>query len=188
MRRLSDTLPSMIIISANYLSIDRLRRLVMSVAARMAILALKPMAQGACKEAGVEAGDAAVGPVAELLVRRFGEQQQGLAAALKTAIERSWKSLEIAPQGAAWRPGMTAADDRTLAEQLKPFLKYTEPVMARHETIRRLAVTELKDARKKGLLALGPAPAEGLGRMAALYAKFADPAVQLKADRSAIAQ
>src|SRR5262249_37826145 len=103
-------------------------------------------------------------------------------------VDRSWKALEIALSGAAWWRGMTAPDDRPLAEQLKPFLKYTEPEFAKYETIRRLALTELRDARKKALLNLGPAPAEGLARMSALYAKFSDPAVMLKADRSALGQ
>lgn len=160
----------------------------MSVAARLAIVALRPIAQGACREARVEPGDAAVAPVGDLLLQRLTEHHASLVPALKIAMERSWKAIEIALNGAAWWRGLTSPDDRLLAEQLKPFFKYTEPQAARLETIRRLALSELKDARKKGVLALGAAPAEGLARMSAMYAKFADPAILAKADESALKQ
>ncbi len=160
----------------------------MSVAARLAIVALRPMAQGACREVGVEPGDAAVAPAGDLLLQRFREHHVGLVSVLNFALERAWKTIEIALQGAAWWRGLTAPDDRPLAEQLKPFIKFSEADAAKRETISRLALAELRDARKNGLLDLGPASAEGLAKMSAIYAKFADAAVLFKADRSAILQ
>ncbi len=52
----------------------------MSVAARLAIVALRPMAQGACREVGVEPGDAAVAPAGDLLLQRFREHHVGLVS------------------------------------------------------------------------------------------------------------
>ena len=160
----------------------------MSVAARLAIVALKPMALGACAAAGVKPGELGVGPVGDLLAKRFAEHHGALVAVLKTAMDQAWTAVEIVLNGAAWWRGLTSPDDRPMAEALKPFLKATETEAGKRESIRRLALAELHAARKKGLLALGPAPAEGLARSAALYAKFADPAVVSKADRSAVAQ
>src|SRR5437764_11249132 len=111
----------------------------MSVAGRLAVLALRPLAEGACESVGQTAGETAPGPVADFLTQKFTEQGAAFAEALRKAMDRAWKAVEVALNGAAWlRQTAANADDRPLAEQLKPFVQQTEPEAARHEAQRRL--------------------------------------------------
>src|SRR5947209_183547 len=106
----------------------------MSVAGRLAVLALRPPAEGALDSLGQAAGEAAVAPVAEFLTARFEQPGSAFAEALRKAMARAWKSVEIALHGGAWLKKVAAnEDDEPIAEQLGKLVIETEAGLAGRE-------------------------------------------------------
>jgi serine/threonine protein kinase len=164
----------------------------MSVSGRLAVLALRPLADGAALSFGRTSSDLVVEKVDQFLTRQFLEQRGLFSDALRRIVDRSWKAIEIALSGTAWLRQVANSTDKSVIDLLSPFLQQVEPEIAKHETKRRLALAELKAARKKNLLSI-PAVideemAKGLARGTALYAQFESSEEMLMADRSAIRQ
>ena len=62
----------------------------MSVPGRLAVLAIRPLAEGALQATGQGPGDSAIEPVNQFLDRHFAEQATAFADALRRAIDQSW--------------------------------------------------------------------------------------------------
>src|SRR5262245_18353104 len=107
----------------------------MSVAGRLAVLALRPLAEGALDSLGQAAGDAAVAPVAESLNTKLAACGSAFSVALRRALERAWKAVEVPLHGGAWLRQVSAnADDKPIADELGKLVIETEAGMARLET------------------------------------------------------
>src|SRR5947209_11813760 len=98
----------------------------MTISANLCALALKGLVGGACKAAGVEAGEKAVEGVVGLLMRHFLDHSQPLLEALARANERSWRAVEVAPAGYGLRDRcklvLASGDEKAFREQVRPFL------------------------------------------------------------------
>jgi len=164
----------------------------MSIPGRLAVLALRPIAEGALPATAQTAGEAAIEPVKQFLVRHFTEQQTLFTDSLRCALDRSWKALEVALNGVLWLRQVANPDDKSVIDLLKSFVQQTEPEISRHEGRRRSALKDLKDARRKNYLSMpaviADSAAPGLADGVARYAKFTDPEQLRKADRSALLQ
>jgi serine/threonine protein kinase len=165
----------------------------MSVAGRLAVLALRPLAEGALDALGKAPGEAAVEPVGEFIGGTLAADGRPFTDALRRALERAWKAVEVALHGGAWLRQISAnSDDKPIADQLGKLVIETEAGLARRESQRRLALPELAAARKKNYLYVPPNPYEGmfaaLAQGTALYASFDDLELFMQADRSAVHQ
>ncbi len=164
----------------------------MSIPGRLAVLALRPAAEGALQATGQSAGDAAVEPVSQFLVRHFAEHSTAFADSLRLAIDRSWKAIEVALNGVLWLRQVSNAEDKSVIDLLTPFVQRTEHKFGQRESQRRSALAELKDARNKNYLSIPVAISDtmpaALAGGVALYAKFDDDERLQKADRMAVRQ
>src|SRR5262245_43981277 len=98
----------------------------MPITQNLCALALKGVAGGACKAAGLEAGAAAVDGVVNFLTRRFVDHSHALTRALHKSTEQAWKALEVALAGDSFwdkcKLAFSSAEDRAFREQVRPFL------------------------------------------------------------------
>lgn len=81
------------------------------------------------------------------------------------------------------RSRLQPAEERALQQQIVQFLKQTEPDAVQRESIRKQALTELKSARKDGLLKYQQADAKSMAQQTADFARFDSPTAILEADR-----
>src|SRR5262249_61706528 len=71
----------------------------MPISQSLCALALKQLVGGACKVAGVEAGEGAVAAVVGVLTHQFFDHSQKLLEALREANEKAWRAAEVALAG-----------------------------------------------------------------------------------------
>src|SRR5579864_9243956 len=126
----------------------------MSIPGRLAVLALRPVAEGALQATGRSAGDAAIESVSQFLVRQFAEHSTAFADSLRLAIDRSWKAIEVALNGVLWLRQVANAEDKSVIDLLTPFVQRTEHKFGQQESQRRSALAELKDAHNKNYLSI----------------------------------
>src|SRR5439155_13183933 len=123
-------------------------------------LALRGLVGGACKALGCEAGAAAVDNVVGFLMRHFTDHSQRLLEALRHANERAWRALEVALAGdSTWdrcKLVLASGDEKAFREQVKPFLDTCSLAeLQGRDNYRQACLTELRAARKAGLLSEG---------------------------------
>src|SRR5437764_7288366 len=139
-------------------------------------LALQQVVNGACKALGVVAGSNAGQAVADFLGRRFGDHSQRLSDALVRAADSAWRALEVALAGDSFwdRVKLTlgGGDEKAFRAQVQEFLKVTPlgELPGHGDEFRKVALSELRAARKQGLLTSGrlspQALAEQVGHLA----------------------
>src|SRR3954454_278866 len=165
----------------------------MSITHSLCALALKGVVGGACKLAGVEAGLVAADGVAGFLTQRFVDHSQALTRALQKATEQAWKAVEIALAGDSFwdkcKLVFHSADDKTLREQVRPFLDACPLAELSGKTqFRQDCLRELRAAAKANLLAVGALDPKALARHAGAFARYSDPQALLDAEVQALEQ
>ncbi len=159
----------------------------MRVFESLSAYALRPLFGGAVEWLGIKAvGSVAEGTV-EFLAQRFLDQSQRLNRALREAHERAWKALEIALAGESFwercRLTLASGENKAFRRQLRTFLDKTPALglPGEPELFRRQCLSDLRLARKRGLLTentLEPLP---LAQRTAALTQFDDPGLLLDA-------
>jgi serine/threonine protein kinase len=156
----------------------------MNLALNLATLVLRKLVVGACTAVGVgEAGEAAIAVVG-FLKERFTDHSQRLIVALQHANERAWRALELSLAGESLLKTVTArAEDMAFARQVRAFLDATPlPEPTGKPEFRQHCLTELRAARKAGLLTGGVLQPKQLAEQAGAFARFSDPQSRLEGD------
>ncbi len=160
----------------------------MAALPHLSALALKHVVDGACKAFGFVAGASLGEAVVGFLGQRFGDHSQRLADALGRANDHAWKALEIALAGESWwdraKQALSRADEQAFRAQVQAFLDATPlaGLPGHGAEFRQLALRELRDARKKGVLAEGGLTPQALAEQAGRFAGFSDPQQVLRAE------
>jgi WD40 repeat protein len=160
----------------------------MSIWLSLSTFALRQVVGGACKTIGFRAGGEATDAVVGFLTERFSDHSQRLTAALNHANERAWKALEISLAGESlWERFTVAssrAEDQAFRQQIRAFLDAASLTnLAGREDFRQQCLGELRAARDGGMLTSGSLDPGQLARQAGAFARFADPASLLDAER-----
>src|SRR2546423_14891456 len=152
----------------------------MAVLQQLSTLALKHVVDGACKAFGFVAGASLGEAVAGFLGQRFADHSQRLTDALNRANDNAWKALEIALAGESWwdkvKVTLSRGEEQGFRKQVQAFLDATPlaGLPSHGPEFRALAVRELREARKKGLLSDGGRTAQTLAQNAGHLARFGD--------------
>src|SRR5262249_13322350 len=128
----------------------------MRITANLAALALKQLVSGACRAAGVEAGAGAVEGAVGFLLRRFLDHSSRLTEALARSNERAWRAVEVALAGdSLWdrcKLVLAPGEEKAFRDLVGPFLAgCSVAALVGREAFRKLALAELRAARKEGL-------------------------------------
>jgi hypothetical protein len=164
----------------------------MAIFQNLSVLALKQVVDGACKAFGFVAGASLGDAVGGFLAQRFLDHSRSLGEALGRACDRSWKALELALAGESWwdrvKQTLSGGDERAFRQQVQAFLDSTPLAgLAGHGSeFRQLALRELREARKKGILATGDLDPQALAREAGRFAGFTDPQQAVQAEWQAL--
>jgi hypothetical protein len=159
----------------------------MSILQHLAGFGLQQLVDGACKVLGVAVGVQAGEVVAGFLGRRFHDHSQRLADALTRSADQAWRALEIALAGdSLWdrlKRTVARGEDTVFRAQVQAFLESTPlgELSGHGEEFRKLALTELRAARKVGLLTSGRLSPQALAEQAGHLATFGDPALLMGA-------
>jgi uracil-DNA glycosylase family 4 len=165
----------------------------MHISANLSALALRQLIGGSCRAVGLDVGEGAVDGVVHFLTRHFSDHSQKLSEALRHSNERAWRALEVALAGNTLLDRckllVASGDDKAFREQIQPFLTSC-PLGELHgrDNYRQLCLTELRTARKAGLLAEGSLDPAALARKAGAFARFSDPGKLLDAEAEALLQ
>jgi serine/threonine protein kinase len=169
------------------------RSLSMSITLHLSTLALRGAAQTAGDVLGVAAAGAVAEQVAGFLLNCFVDQSQRLNRALARASDRAWRAAEIALAGNSWwdrcKRSLASADTRAFREQVQAFLKANplDGVDGHGPNFRLQCLTQLRSARKAGLLKPAPPPPDQLARHVGSLARFGDPTSRVKAEYKVVA-
>jgi uracil-DNA glycosylase family 4 len=163
----------------------------MTISANLCALALKGLVGGACKATGVEAGERAVEGVVGLLMRHFLDHSQPLLEALARANERAWRALEVALAGdGLWdrcKLVLASGDEKAFREQVRPFLDTCSLAeLQGRDAYRQSCLTELRAARKAGVLTEGKLEPRALAQQAGAFARFSEPQAILDAEHQTL--
>ncbi len=149
----------------------------MAILQRVSLLAAQSLIDGAARALGVEAAGAASNAVVDFLVARFTDHSLKLTAALASALagESWWQRV---------KDTVARADDRALAEQIRHFLDAAPlaGLPSHGDEFREQCLTQLRAARKQGLLERGGVKLDTLARDAGAFVRFDSPAALLQAE------
>jgi serine/threonine protein kinase len=162
----------------------------MGIVQHLSTLAAGPVVKGACDAAGLALTDTPADKLGEALSGLFKDHSQRLGEALRKANERAWQALEVALAGDSWWQRVKGAlgrkEDQALAGQIRAFLDATPlPELQGKSNYRDTCLTELRGARKAGLLGSKkePAPAESAASTPGdLFTRFIDPRALLESE------
>src|SRR5262245_27074215 len=135
-----------------------------------------------------EAGDALLA----FFNNRFGDHTRRVTLALEVAAERAWRSLEFTLGRTGWWEAvplsMAAREERAFRAQVKSFLDSVPPVIlpGDPDTFRARCLTELRSARKVGLVPGRGLAVDELASRGLTLAGHSDPLRHLEADRQAV--
>src|SRR5438046_1831970 len=151
----------------------------MAIVRFLSSLTLRTVLDGVCESAGLNPDKAGPEFVAFALTARFRDHSHRLAEALRKSVERGWSAVEVALAGDSWwqrvKGVLGQREDQVLAQQIRAFVEASElPELAGKTNFREACLTELKAARKSGLLTRAP-DGDPLGR-------YVDPASLLAAE------
>jgi serine/threonine protein kinase len=131
-------------------------------------------------------GAEGVDQIIALLGDHLSDQGQGVAKALKEANDRAWRALEISLAGETLWNKLDRAEDRAFRQQLAVYLQQLPlPELQDKQQFRKKCLQDLRDARKKALLAGRLVPDE-LARRAGPMANRSDPQAILAAEKQAL--
>ena len=139
-----------------------------SIVARLSSLALRPL----------------LGDSADNLVRgvvsRLADSSNAVARSLDVAQARAWKALEIALAGESWWQRCKAAvarsgDERAFRDQIQAFLRTVPPTEIGGDDFRARCLSQLRQARRAGVLPGDPLPPASVPQEAAAFTRYTDP-------------
>jgi serine/threonine protein kinase len=156
----------------------------MPILLNLSTLAVRQVLEGACKAAGLIAGEHAFDGVVKFLADRFTDQSQRLPHALHKANENAWKALEIALAGESLWNWLDKAEHKAFRQQVRVFLDATPlaGLPSHGPEFRAGCLRELRAARKAGLLTGGTLHPSELAHQAGAFARFSDPQSLLDAE------
>jgi serine/threonine protein kinase len=111
----------------------------------------------ALKEWQGDEGGEGLGGLVEMLANHFSDQGKRLGKALRTANERTWKTIELALSSDSWWDRMkgtfTSAETKAMAQQVRTFL-LAHPLteLVSQPRVRELCLRDLNAARAAGHL------------------------------------
>lgn len=146
-----------------------------AIVARLSSLALRPLL-----------GDGADNVVKGVLTR-LTDRSTAVSRALAASQTRAWKALEIALAGESWWARCKSAvahggDERAFRDQIQAFLKAVPPAESVGDEFRAVCLTELRQARKAGLLPGEALPPADVPAEAAAFARYTDPQALFRAE------
>lgn len=159
----------------------------MALLDKLYLFALKQMLPGAAGAIVGEFGGEIVEAVGSFLEKRLKDDSRRVTAALESANERAWKTLEIALAGESLWNLFDPAEDRALRQQIREFLDALPPgqLPAEGDVFRRQALDELRAARRAGALAGSPDLVQ-IARGTARFARYTDPRQVVEADAQVV--
>ncbi len=166
----------------------------MSALLKLSALAVKGMVFGACQALGLEAGDKAVEPVTRFLGDRFGQEADKLVRVLTKVNARAWDTLEIALAGESLWQRCTAlfgrAQEQAFRREVRAFLDGLPAGLLEAEgpEFRKLALAELRLARREGALRVCALDVQQLAHRAGRLAAFASPEALLAEEQRALSE
>ncbi len=160
----------------------------MAVLSGLCSFALKPLVEGVCAGLGLglvaeplaqaagELAEGSVGRVVDFLHRRIRDESQELFAALRSAHERAWQSLEVALAGESFWSFLSERTDQAFRDQVRRFLDHVPlpPAVRDQADFMKRCVQEIQQARKAGRLGGDLEPAI-LSRDLGAFARFSAP-------------
>jgi tRNA A-37 threonylcarbamoyl transferase component Bud32 len=160
----------------------------MPILLNLSSLAVRQVLEGACKAAGLVAGEHAFDGVVKFLSERFTDQSQRLPQALHKANDSAWKALEVALAGESLWNWLDKAEHKAFRQHVRAFLDATPlaGLPAHGPEFRSVCLRELRAARKAGLLSGGTLHPADLAREAGAFARFSDPQSLLDAEWRAV--
>lgn len=165
----------------------------MSVLQSLAVLAVRPLVDGACKAIGFKAAEESADAVVNLLVRHFTDHSLRLQAALQAAGDRAWTALELSLAGDSWwervKVGLARREDQAFREQVRTFLDAAPSagLKGHGAEFRQQCLRELRDARRRGLLVGTAIEPRALAERAGAFTRYSDPVRLLDAEWQAVA-
>ncbi|HVK10143.1 MAG TPA: hypothetical protein VM597_15350 [Gemmataceae bacterium] len=149
-----------------------------SIVARLSSLALRPLL-----------GDGADN-VVRGVVARLADSSNAVARSLETAQARAWKSLEIALAGESWWQRCKAAvarsgDERAFRDQIQSFLATVPPAEV-GDDFRARCLSQLREARRAGVLPGDPLPPANVPQEAQAFTRYTDPQELFRAEWAAV--
>lgn len=166
----------------------------MAILPSLSVLAVRQLVSHACTAVGVHVGMEATDKVSQFLVRRFSDQSQRLIKALENSNGRAWQVLEISLAGESFwqrcRLWLAPRDELAFREQVRALLDATtlDGLADLGPEFRQQCLKELRDARQGAVLTGGTVQPLDLARQAGAFARFAEPARLLEAERQVMGQ
>ena len=128
----------------------------MSLVQCLSTLAMRPLAEGACRSIGMTAGAMVADKTMKLLIERFTDQSQRLTVALTESQERAWRTLEMALAGDSFwqrcKGVLQKGEDVALQSHFKQVLAGLDRRITgdNPDSFRQDCLTELRQAKKNG--------------------------------------
>ena len=164
----------------------------MRILMNLSTLAMRHFVDTACRSAHfMPMGGLAVDLVENTtrkLQAHFKDNSDRLVKALKRSNNEAWQTLEIALTGGSFwdrcKTYFAAGDQQAFKAELQKCLDgLTYPEVPDREQFRRYCLSELKAARKAGLLSGGSLDPEPLAAQAGAFARYSEPTSILKAEQ-----
>jgi ABC-type transporter Mla subunit MlaD len=155
------------------------------------MLVLLQLSAIALRQVAGPGSDAAI----NALTDRYTDRSTKLIDTLKSANAQAWKAVEIALAGSSWwdraKRTVASGDQTAFRKQVQAFLEATPPeqLPGADDEFRRVCLTELKAARRAGLLPGEEIPdTNALRTQAKALARFEDPKAVLDAEFDSISK
>lgn len=121
----------------------------------LAKAAIQTVAESIGAPLGLHDTGKVAGDVTNWLVNHFSDPSKKLPQALNDSIDKSWQVLEMALEGETFWQRVTASGQlKGFAEQVRHFIEETKRQGLGDPMLNKKALAELRDARKKGHLAV----------------------------------
>ena len=121
----------------------------------LAKAAIQTVAESIGAPLGLQDTGKVAGEVTNWLVNHFSDPSKKLPKALNDSIDKSWQVLEMALEGETFWQRVTASGQfKGFAEQVRHFIDETKRHGICDPMLNKKALAELRDARKKGHLAV----------------------------------
>lgn len=147
----------------------------MALGTTLSLLAARPLLDSMVRGTGADGVGSGIGLV-QMVSRQFMDHGDQLTRALQVAQERTWRVLELALAGESFWSRFDSREYQAARAAVRTLLDEALPDSVWPERLRRLALADLRHARKEGILA---PPSDGLGEQFEALARLDSPAHRL---------
>ena len=147
----------------------------MALGTTLSLLAARPLLDSLVRGTGADGVGSGIGLV-QVVSRQFMDHGDQLTRALQVAQERTWRVLELALAGETFWSRFDSREHQAARAAVRTLLDEALPDSVWPERLKRLALADLRHARKEGILA---PPADGLGEQFEALARLDSPAHRL---------